>query len=66
MKDATWLKSFIGGLGIVPSIKDPIKILCDNEDAFMFTKYPMDQGSLRYILRKNHCIQRESLLYTLS
>ncbi|KAL4556874.1 hypothetical protein LXL04_035040 [Taraxacum kok-saghyz] len=31
-KEATWIKNFIGDLGVVPSNKDPIEIFCDNEE----------------------------------
>ena len=32
-KEAIWLKNFIGDLGVVPAIKEPMVIFCDNEGA---------------------------------
>ncbi|GKD98976.1 hypothetical protein Tco_1382873 [Tanacetum coccineum] len=30
-KEAIWMKNFIGDLGVVPTVQDPIEILCDNK-----------------------------------
>ena len=38
--EATWIKNFIGDLGVVPSNKDLIEIFCDNEGAVALTKEP--------------------------
>lgn len=35
---ATWLNNFICDLGVVPSINEPLEILCDNEGAVALTK----------------------------
>ena len=32
-KEAVWIKKFIIGLGIVPSISDPVDLYCDNNGA---------------------------------
>ena len=32
-KEAIWIKKFITGLGIVPSISDPMDLYCDNNGA---------------------------------
>ena len=32
-KEAIWLKNFIGDLGVVPTIKEPMEIFYDNEGA---------------------------------
>ena len=32
-KEAVWIKNFIILLGVVPSILDPLEILCDNNRA---------------------------------
>nr|GEW46132.1 hypothetical protein [Tanacetum cinerariifolium] len=32
-KEAIWVKNFIRGLGVIPTVQDLIKILCDNESA---------------------------------
>ncbi|GKE22205.1 hypothetical protein Tco_1433717 [Tanacetum coccineum] len=41
-KEAIWMKNFIGDLGVVPTVQDPIKIFCDNESAVALTKEPKD------------------------
>ena len=56
-KEATWIKNFIGDLGLVPSNKDPIEIFCDNEGAVALTKEPRDHGRSRHIKRKYHYIR---------
>ncbi|GJT99494.1 retrotransposon protein, putative, ty1-copia subclass [Tanacetum coccineum] len=43
-KEAIWMKNFIGDLGVVPTVQDPIEILCDNESAVALTKEPKDHG----------------------
>ncbi|GKB61470.1 retrotransposon protein, putative, ty1-copia subclass [Tanacetum coccineum] len=48
-KEAIWIKNFIGDLGIVPSVQDPIEILCDNESAVSLTKEPKDHGKSKHI-----------------
>ena len=32
-KEAIWITKFITGLGIVPSISDPVDMYCDNNGA---------------------------------
>ncbi|CAH1448519.1 unnamed protein product [Lactuca virosa] len=56
-KEAIWLKNFIGDLGVVSSIKEPMEILCDNEGAVALTKEPRDHGRSRHIDRKYHFIR---------
>ena len=58
-KEATWLKNFIDDLGVVPSIKDPLEIFCDNEGAVALTKEPKDHGNSRHILRKFHYVRHQ-------
>ena len=36
-QEATWIRKFIGDLGVVPSISDPVEIFCDNESAVVLT-----------------------------
>ena len=56
-KEAIWLKNFIGDLGVVPAIKEPMEIFCDNEGAVALTKEPRDHGRSRHIDRKYHFIR---------
>ncbi|GKB97144.1 hypothetical protein Tco_0983281 [Tanacetum coccineum] len=37
-KEAMWMKNFMGDLGVVPTVQDPIEIFCDNESAVALTK----------------------------
>ena len=32
-KEAVWIKKFITGLGVVPSISNPMDLFCDNNGA---------------------------------
>ncbi|GJZ37824.1 retrotransposon protein, putative, ty1-copia subclass [Tanacetum coccineum] len=41
-KEAIWMKNFIGDLGVVLKVQDPIEILCDNESVVALTKEPKD------------------------
>ena len=50
-KEAMWLKNFIGDLGVVPSIQEPMEIFYDNESAVSLTKEPKDHGKSRHIKR---------------
>ena len=56
-KEAIWLKNFIGDLGVVPAIKEPMEIFCDNESAVALAKEPKDHGRSRYINKKYHFIR---------
>ena len=57
-KEAVWMKKFIGDLGVVPSIQDPIKIFCDNEGAVILAKEPRSHKRTRHILRKFHYVRK--------
>ena len=56
-KEAIWLKNFIGDLGVVLVIKEPMEIFCDNEGAVALTKEPRDHGRSQHIDRKYHFIR---------
>ena len=56
-KEATWLQNFIGDLGVVPTISEPIKIFCDNTGAVALTKEPKDHGKTKHIKRKFHYVR---------
>ncbi|CAH1440299.1 unnamed protein product [Lactuca virosa] len=55
-KEAIWLKNFIGDLGVVPAIQEPMEMFCDNEGAVALTKEPRDHGRSQHIDRKYHFI----------
>ena len=56
-KETIWMKNFIGDLGVVPTIQDPIEIFCDNESAVALTKEPKDHGKSKHIERKYHFVR---------
>ncbi|GJY98766.1 RNA cytidine acetyltransferase 1 [Tanacetum coccineum] len=56
-KEAIWMKNFIGDLGVVPTVQDPIEIFCDNESAIALTKEPKDHGKSKHIERKYHFVR---------
>ena len=58
-KEAAWLKNFIGDLGVVPSIQEPVELFCDNEGAVALAKEPRDHGKSRHIERKYHYIRHQ-------
>ncbi|GJY51687.1 retrotransposon protein, putative, ty1-copia subclass [Tanacetum coccineum] len=37
-KEVVWIQKFISGLGVVPTIKEPISMYCDNTGAIAITK----------------------------
>ncbi|GKE69466.1 hypothetical protein Tco_1527538, partial [Tanacetum coccineum] len=51
------MKNFIGDLGVVPTVQDPIEILCDYESAVALTKEPKDHGKSKHIERKYHFVR---------
>ncbi|GJX95458.1 retrotransposon protein, putative, ty1-copia subclass [Tanacetum coccineum] len=55
-KEAIWMKNFIGDLGVVPTVQDPIEIFCDNKSALALTKEPKDHGKSKHIERKYHFV----------
>ncbi|GJR67828.1 hypothetical protein Tco_0013893 [Tanacetum coccineum] len=51
-KEAIWMKNFIGDLGVVSTVQDPIEIFCDNESGVALTKEPKDYGKLMHKIVK--------------
>ena len=56
-KEAVWLKKFIGELGVVPSIANPIALYCDNNGAIAQAKEPRSHQRSKHILRRFHLIR---------
>ena len=56
-KEAVWLKKFITDLGVVPTISDPIPLLCDNNGAIAQAKEPRSHQKSKHILRRFHLIR---------
>ncbi|GJZ04515.1 hypothetical protein Tco_0537790 [Tanacetum coccineum] len=58
--EAVWIRKFISGLGIIPTINEPIKMFCDNSAALHFANEPGVQRVARHYHRRYHYI-RESI-----
>ena len=58
-KEAIWMRNFIGDLGVVPTVQDPIEMFCDNEGAIALTKESKDHGRSKHIDRKYHFIRNK-------
>ena len=56
-KEVVWIKKFITGLGIIPSILDPVNLYCDNNEAIAQAKEPRSHQRSKHILRRNHRIR---------
>ena len=56
-KKAVWIKKFITGLGVVPSISDPMGLYCDNNGAIAQAKEPRSHQRSKHILRRYHLIR---------
>ncbi|GJX26151.1 retrotransposon protein, putative, ty1-copia subclass [Tanacetum coccineum] len=58
--EAVWIRKFISGLGIVPTINEPIRMFCDNSAALHFANEPGVQKGARHYHRRYHYV-RESI-----
>nr|GEV01129.1 reverse transcriptase domain-containing protein [Tanacetum cinerariifolium] len=58
---AAWIRKFISGLGIVPTINEPIRMFCDNSAALHFANEPGVQIGARHYHRRYHYV-RESIV----
>ncbi|GKF89723.1 hypothetical protein Tco_0263686, partial [Tanacetum coccineum] len=50
--EAVWIRKFISGLGIVPTINEPIKMFCDNSAALLIANKPGVQVGARHYHRR--------------
>ncbi|GJR75579.1 hypothetical protein Tco_0087944 [Tanacetum coccineum] len=51
--EAVWIRKFISGLGIVPTINEPIKMFCDNSAALLIANELGVQMGARHYHRSN-------------
>ncbi|KAL9245985.1 hypothetical protein vseg_019575 [Gypsophila vaccaria] len=56
-KEAIWMHNFLQGLTVVPSVKEPITLYCDNSGAFFQAKEPKSSNKSRHVLIKAHLIR---------
>ncbi|GKA57199.1 retrotransposon protein, putative, ty1-copia subclass [Tanacetum coccineum] len=60
VSEAVWIRKFISGLGIVPTINEPIKMFYDNSAALYFANEPGVQKGARHYHKRYHYV-RESI-----
>ncbi|GKF90000.1 hypothetical protein Tco_0263963, partial [Tanacetum coccineum] len=58
--EAVWIRKFISGLGIIPTINEPIMMFYDNSAALHFANEPGVQKGARHYHRRYHYV-RESI-----
>ncbi|KAL8105476.1 hypothetical protein AgCh_029316 [Apium graveolens] len=56
-KEAVWIRKFITGLGMVPSITDPVDLNCENNGAIAQVKEPRSHSRTKHILRRYHLLR---------
>ncbi|GJY25785.1 retrotransposon protein, putative, ty1-copia subclass [Tanacetum coccineum] len=54
---AVWIRKFISGLGIVPTINEPVKMFCDNSVALHFANETGVQKGARHYHRRYHYVR---------
>ena len=54
MKEAVWIRKFVGELAVVPSISNPVTIYCDNTGPIVQCKEPRYHKRSKHIQRKYH------------
>ncbi|KAL0284753.1 UNVERIFIED_CONTAM: Retrovirus-related Pol polyprotein from transposon TNT 1-94 [Sesamum angustifolium] len=57
-KEAIWMKNYIQELGVVPSIAEPVVILCDNNGAIAQEKEPRSHHRSKHILDDTIYLER--------
>ncbi|KAL0342593.1 UNVERIFIED_CONTAM: Retrovirus-related Pol polyprotein from transposon RE2 [Sesamum calycinum] len=56
-KEAVWIKNYIQELGVVPSIAEPVVILCDNNGAIAQARKPRSHHRSNHILKRYHLLK---------
>nr|GEX79494.1 hypothetical protein [Tanacetum cinerariifolium] len=60
--EVVWIRKFISGLGIVPTINDPIRMFYDNSAALHFANKPRVQRGARHYHRRYHYVRENIAL----
>ncbi|GJW08771.1 hypothetical protein Tco_1571194 [Tanacetum coccineum] len=55
--EAVWIRKFISGLGIVPTINEPLNMYCDNSTAIHYANEPGVQSGARHYHRRYHYVR---------
>ncbi|GJS49757.1 zinc finger, CCHC-type containing protein [Tanacetum coccineum] len=56
--EVVWIRKFISGLGIVPTINEPIRMFCDNSAALHFVNEPGVHKGARHYHRRYHYVRK--------
>ncbi|GJW74099.1 retrotransposon protein, putative, ty1-copia subclass [Tanacetum coccineum] len=57
--EAVWIRKFVGDLGVMPSIKKPINMYCDNSAAIIFANDSGVMKGARHFLRRYHYVREQ-------
>ncbi|GJR33167.1 hypothetical protein Tco_1109399 [Tanacetum coccineum] len=60
--EGVWIRKFIPGLGIIPTINEPIKMFSDNSAALYFANEPRVQNDVRHYHRRYHYVREYIVL----
>ncbi|GKA85334.1 hypothetical protein Tco_0806988, partial [Tanacetum coccineum] len=55
--EAVWMRKFISGLGIIPTINEPIKMVCDNSAALLIANESGVHKGARHYHRRYHYVR---------
>ncbi|GKC36866.1 hypothetical protein Tco_1049250 [Tanacetum coccineum] len=55
--EVVWIRKFISGLGIVPTINESIKMFCDNSAALLIANEPGVQKGAKHYHRRYHYVR---------
>ncbi|GJT41984.1 hypothetical protein Tco_0941849 [Tanacetum coccineum] len=55
--EAVWIRKFISGLGIIPTINEPLNMYCDNSAAIHYANEPGVQKGARHYHRRYHYVR---------
>ncbi|GJU13414.1 hypothetical protein Tco_1135810 [Tanacetum coccineum] len=55
--EPVWIRKFISGLGIVPTINEPLNMYCDNSTAVHYANEPGVQKGARHYHRRYHYVR---------
>nr|GEW45221.1 putative retrotransposon protein [Tanacetum cinerariifolium] len=56
-KEVVWVRKFISGLGVVPTIEEPISMYCDNTGAIVIANESGITKGARHFRAKVHCLR---------
>jgi hypothetical protein len=56
--EAVWLRKFVIKLGVYPSMRDPVTIICDSTCAIANAKEPRSHSTAKHLLWRHH-VRRE-------